>query len=199
MKEKMKGLKRFYPQFKLHKVCGKGGSRPVYEYIYFKNGNAYATNAYVAIAAPLSFVSNFEPKEKTLLEGKFIHSFQFAKLLKMKNISVKPFGEELVFDCRTKEGETVIIPLIAENKIGTYPNIEKEMEEAEGSIKEDYNPLPFFGFNFKFFKGLQEAMNAERFEFYFSKTNREIIVRDADISNEIRAILMPVLVDDPRF
>ena len=84
----------FYPQYKLHKVCVYDALRPVMGYLCFRNGNVYATDAYIAIAAPLSLVSTFSDEEKELLEGKLIHATQFSQLLKMRETYVKESHKE---------------------------------------------------------------------------------------------------------
>ena len=87
-------LKGFRPNFKIHKVCANDDLRPAMWYVFFKDGNAYATDAHIAIVAPLSTISNFTDEEKKLLEGKLIHATQFAKLLTMRNVDIELFGEK---------------------------------------------------------------------------------------------------------
>ena len=184
----------FFPNYKLHKVCGADKLRPVYGYLYFKDGNVYATNAYMAIAAPLSLVSNFDDEEKAILEGKLIHATQFAQLLKMRETYVKETENGVQFECKTQVDETVIIPLLTEEQIGKYPNVEGVLTETKPTA-----PLSFVGFKPSLLADLVAAMNADIIEFYFSKQKSAIVVRDQDETNEIRAILMPYLIEDPKF
>lgn len=123
-------LKGFYPNFKIHKVCSDDELRPVFGYLYFKDGNVYATDSHIAIAAPLSTISNFTDEEKELIEGKLIHATQFAKLLTMRNVDIELVGEKLCFYGTTKAGETVIIPLLDEETIGKFPNVYAILEQA---------------------------------------------------------------------
>lgn len=189
----------FFPNYKLHKVCVDDELRPVYNYLYFKNGNVYATDAYIAIAAPLSFVSNFDDEEKRLLEGKLIHATQFALLLKMRETYVKKTENGVQFECKTGAGETVIIPLLEEEEIGRYPNVEGVLAEAEKNAKELGTQLPRVGFKPSLLAYIVAAMHADIIEFYFSKPKSAIVVRDQDETNKIRAILMPCLIEDPKF
>ena len=69
----------FYPQYKLHKVCKDDALRPAMGYLCFRNGNVYATDAHIAIAAPLSFVSTFSDEEQKLLDGKLIHATKYVQ------------------------------------------------------------------------------------------------------------------------
>lgn len=188
----------FFPNYKLHKVCGADGLRPVHGYLYFKDGNVYATDAYIAIAAPLAFVSNFDDEEKALLEGKLIHATQFAQLLKMRETYVKETENGVQFECKTQAGETIIIPLLEEEKIGRYPNVENVIAEAEKNAKElAGSSLSFVGFKPSLLADLVAAMNADIIEFYFGKSKGAIVVCDKD--DTIRAILMPCLIEYPKF
>ena len=126
----------FFPNYKLHKVCTDDELRPVHGYLFFKDGNVYATDAYIAIAAPLSFVSNFTDEEKELLESKLIHATQFAQLLKMRETYVKETENGVQFECKTKAGETVIIPILTEEQIGRFPNVESVIAETDKNAKE---------------------------------------------------------------
>ena len=188
----------FFPNYKLHKVCGADKLRPVHGYLYFKDGNVYATDAHMAIAAPLSFVSNFDDEEKRLLEGKLIHAIQFAQLLKMCETHVKETENGVQFECKTNAGETAIIPLLTENQIGKFPNVESVIVEAEKNAKELGTQLQFVGFKPSLLADLVAAMNADIIGFYFGKPKGAIVERDYD-TNRIRAILMQCLIEYPKF
>lgn len=189
----------FFPNYKLHKVCGSNKLRPVQGYLYFKDGNVYATDAYIAIAAPLSFVSNFDDDEKYLLNGRMIHASQFAQLLKMRETYVKETENDVQFECKTQAGETVIIPLLTEEQIGKFPNVESVLAEAEKNAKELGTQLPRVGFKPSLLADLAAAMDAQIFAFYFGNPKGAIVVRDQVQGTEIRAILMPCLIEDPKF
>ena len=189
----------FFPNYKLHKVCRADGLRPVYGYIYFKEGNVYATNAYIAIAAPLSFVSNFDDDEKYLLNGGMIHATQFAQLLKMRETYVKETENGVQFECKTKAGGTVIIPILTEEQIGKFPNVESVIAEADKNAKELCTQFSRVGFKPSLLADLMAAMDAKIIEFYFAEPAGAIVVREHDKTNEIRAILVPCVINDPKF
>ena len=190
----------FLPQYKLHKVCASEQMHPVMNYLYFKDGNAYATDSHMAIAAPLSFVSTFDDEEEQqLLDGKLIHATQFAQLLKMRETYVKETADGVQFECKTSAGETVIIPLLTEEALGKFPNVESVLESARTSAKENNQPLSHIGLNQSRMDSLTDAMHAKIVNLYFSDASHAIIVKDADTSNEIRAILMPCIIKNPQF
>jgi hypothetical protein len=189
----------FLPQYKLHKVCADDELRPVYGYIYFKNGNAYATDSYMAIAAPLSFVSTFSEEDQKLLDGKLIHATQFAQLLKMRETYVQETADGVQFECKTSAGETVIIPLLTEETLGKFPNVESVLESVRANAKENKQPISHIGLKPSLLADLTAAMNAKIVHLYFSDASHAIIVKDEDTSNRIRAILMPCIIKDPQF
>ena len=189
----------FFPQYKLHKVCADDALRPVMGYLCFKNGNVYATDAHTAIAAPLSFVSTFSDEEQNHLEGKLIHATQFAQLLKMRETHIKETADGVQFECKTGAGETVIMPLLTEEALGKFPNVEVVLESARTNAKENKQPVSYVGLKPSLLADLVAAMHAEIVQLYFSDGAHAIIVKDADISNEIRAIIMPCLVENPKF
>lgn len=189
----------FFPNYKLHKVCCNDELCPVHGYLYFKDGNVYATNAYIAIAAPLSFVSNFTDEEIERLEGKLIRATQFAQLLKMRETYVKETEDGAKFECKTKTGDTVIIPILTEEQLGKFPDVEKILVETYKNAKELGTQLPHVGFNPYLLADLVAAMDAKIIEFYFSKPAGAIVVCEYGRANEIRAILMPCNINDPKF
>lgn len=189
----------FYPQYKLHKVCADDALRPAMGYLCFRNGNVYATDARIAIAAPLSFVSTFSEEEQKLLEGKLIHATQFAQLLKMRETHIKETADGVQFECKTGAGETVIISLLTEEALGKFPNVEVVLESARTNAKENKQPVSYIGLKPSLLADLTAAMHAKIVQFYFSDAAHAIIVREADISNEIRAILMPCIIKNPDF
>ena len=191
-------LKGFLPNFKIHKVCATDDLRPAMSYVFFKDGNAYATDAHNAVSAPLSTISNFTDEEKELLEGKVIHGSQFAKLLTMRNVEIELLGENLCFHCYTKEGETVIIPILDEEKIGKFPNVEGVINKAEKEAKDEKLPVNMVVLNARSLSSLASAINANIIHFYFTQANHAIVVRNAEYP-EIRAIMMPCLIEDPKF
>ena len=191
-------LKGFYPNFKIHKVCRKDELRPVMEYVFFKDGNAYATDSHVAIVAPLSTISNFTEEEKKLLEGKLIHATQFAKLLTMRNVDIELVDEKLYFYCTTQAGETVLIPLLDEETIGEFPNVESVIIEAERKAKDEKDPINRVGLKASLLADIASAMNADFMHFYFGRKDSAIVIRN-ETYPEIHAVMMPRIIMDPKF
>lgn len=120
-------MKNFTFISNLHLACGKDKLRPELQYIHFKNGYAYASDAYVLIKQPLSLSHIQEPEN---LEGKAIHSSIFKEIRKMKHVVCTPDG----FECRTKDNQKVFYQY---SKTNTPPNFEAVIPKDElGGVAE---------------------------------------------------------------
>ena len=194
-----KFISGFYPQYKLHKVCANDKLRPVMSYLCFRNGKVYATDAHIAIAAPLSFVSTFSDEEQKLLEGKLVHATQFAQLLQMRETKLGLVGENLCFICTTKAGVPTIIPLSNETASHIFPNVDAVLERARRNAKNEKQPVSYVGLKTSLLANLTAAMGARNVDLYFSSSAKAIVVQDHDYDNEIGAIIMPVLVEKPLY
>ena len=194
---KTKFICGFFPKYKLHKVCRKDMLRPVMNYLYFKDGNVYATDAHIAIAAPLSFVSTFSDEEQKLLDGKLIHAKQFAELLKMRETKIERVSEDLTnFVCKTIYGQIVMFPLLNEKDQNIkFSNVKVVVENAIISAKNDKNPISRVGINANMLANLADAIGTKNIDLYFTNSKSSIVVLDNDECNEIRAIIMPIIIN----
>lgn len=86
-------------RLKMHKACGNDDLRPVMSYVCFDNGYMVATDAHLVVKAKVSEFSHFTPEEIELLNGKFLSSDTYKKILSCKSVVVE---EEGVVDLKTK-------------------------------------------------------------------------------------------------
>ena len=84
----------------LHLACANDVLRPAMQCVHFKDGFAYASDAYVVIKQPLHFnlVDNMD-----ILDGVSIHSESFKAIRKMKHVTATDDG----FECISKDGSNV--------------------------------------------------------------------------------------------
>lgn len=85
-------MSNFNPRFKLHTICSNDKFRTKFHYVHFRNGMAYATNAYVLVRAKVSEISNLRYDQIKLLDGYSIHGDDFKKMLKYEHIYVTEQG-----------------------------------------------------------------------------------------------------------
>jgi len=117
----------------------------------------------------------------------------------MRETYVKETADGVQFECKTGAGETVIIPLSTEETLGKFPNVESVLESARADAKENKQPLSHIGLKQSLLANLTAAMHVKIVNLYFSDASHAIIVQDYDISNEIRAILTPCIIENPKF
>lgn len=72
------------------------------------------------------------------------------------------------------------------------------LNKQEKNVKENKIPISYVGFKPSLLANIADAMDAKIVNLYFSDAAHAIIVQDPDISNEIRALIMPCLVN-PNF
>lgn len=107
----------------LHLACGKNDSRPAMQCVHFKNGFAYASDAYVVIKQPLhlSPVDNMD-----ILDGVSIHSESFKAIRRMKHVTATEDG----FECISKDGSKVFFEYSKEES----PNFDAVLEPKDAQM-----------------------------------------------------------------
>jgi len=91
-KQFMKTRINFDKNIQMHLCCSEDSYRPVFEYIYFKDGFAIATDALVLVKNKLTEISTFDDKQLQLLEEKFIHHRVYREILKSSFVEIKEDG-----------------------------------------------------------------------------------------------------------
>lgn len=90
--------KNFSKALKLHCVAGSRGNFAPGEYIYFKDGYAYAVSNHLYVRVKLDKWSGFEDAEIALLHGKSIHRELYKQLLEYDIVNVTVDGFVCVHD-----------------------------------------------------------------------------------------------------
>ena len=121
----------FNPDFKLHKACADDEFHPAFSYVYFKNGYAYATNAYIAVCAKIEDISNIDPRDIEALNGKALHYKQFELLLKHDSMDVE--GNDIKM---LNIGDNLTTTITLRDDI-VFPNVDKVLEDAEAGFREN--------------------------------------------------------------
>lgn len=89
----------------LHLVCAKSdGIRPVFEYIFFINGNAYASDAHILIEQSIEEYCHIIDAHK--LNGHALHSDTYKMAMKCNMVVAEDEG----IRCYTKTQQEVFIP-----------------------------------------------------------------------------------------
>lgn len=186
----------FYKEYKLHKACNDDQVRPAMQYVAFKGGYAYATDAHVAVKANLRNISALEFEDIQKLNGYAIHKDQYAELLKFSEIEVR--DGSIVAKGATENAQTIFtLKKIVENSNDERPGAIR-FPDVESIISDDAkkNKIESIGISLKLLNNLAAAMGVanERIGLRFTAANKKIyIIGEPGV--DVRGIIMPVLID----
>jgi hypothetical protein len=111
-------------------ACGKDDLRKPMQYVSFKDGYVYATDAHLLVKQHLS-LHGFDPEEIALMNGRCLHKDAFAELLRYEEVGVReslPTGAH--FKCKAKS-HSIEIPLLDECPDGRIPNMDPVIPSEE--------------------------------------------------------------------
>jgi hypothetical protein len=188
----MKTNKLFVSDLSL--VCGKDPFRPVYSYVVFCNGFAWATNAHILIKQDLHQLMGMDPEIVMLLEDKAIHMTQFKEMLKGVEFEVFPDHIKTTM----KNGTILHVPLHTEESIGAkFPKYQNVIPQNTQEISE-------IGLNYKLLADLSKAMvlrepdNGVHLRFHGPAMG--VLVKSMGIPTEHQlGLIMPVMLNSSKF
>lgn len=96
----------FDKKCRLDKVCTKEEVRPVFNYIFFKNGYAYVSDTHIMIRANLHAISNLPQETIDALNGHCIDKDLYIDLLKCSTFKI--IGDEIISYEEDKESGELI-------------------------------------------------------------------------------------------
>ena len=170
-------------RLKMHLACGTDDLRPIMTYVCFDGGYMVATDAHLLVKAKVNQFSHFTQEEIELLNGKFLSSDSFKKVLKCKEVVIE---EEGIRDMKTKA-------LYSFQEVdGKYPNYEAVIPQGQNEIDE-------IGLVPKTAKRMFDILCGTDFylcHLKFSAKNRAIkIAHPTLLESDFVAILMPAQIN----
>lgn len=178
----------------LHLACGNDHSRPLFTYIEFHDGIAYATDTHVAIRVQLTEVFKCEPETAELLTGYRIHA-NVWRMIKGKRVEIVDKGV-LMFSPSPKHFPSVVLKL-DEVELFNGQSLKSSIDAIWPKVS-DKQALDEIGVNPSFFNRVSKAC---RFEYNhailtFFARNKTILVRsNHGYETKSEAIVMPVTID----
>lgn len=112
-------------RLKMNLACAKDELRPALTYVCFNNGYMVATDAHIVIKAKITSFSHFTDEEVEILNGKYLSSDTFKKVLACKHVVVTDEG---IIDLNTK---VCYVYASEEDLDGKYPNYESVLLKSE--------------------------------------------------------------------
>lgn len=132
-------MSNFNPRFKLHNACRTDeGYYPRLQYVHFRNGMAYASNAYVLVRAKITEVCNLSSHAVEMLDGYSIRHEDFERLLKYDHITVSDGG---IINVTIGDNSRIQIEMC---RIDNLPDFDELLDsQGEIAVNEDIcvNPL----------------------------------------------------------
>ena len=191
----------FYKEYKLHKACANDDIRPSMQYICFKDGYAYATDAHIAVRASLQAICALSDEETAKLNGYLIHKSQYEMLLKYSTIEIGEGTITLIYP-ESKASNTIKLVKLAmpgdgeevlkDNAI-RYPDVDKIINDDLSK-----EPLQQVGFSYSLLGRVIAAMGIKpnRVGLRFTTNGRQMVVLGVEPGIDVRGIIMPVLLNE---
>ena len=187
----------FFKEFKLHKACANDEIRPAMQYVCFKNGYAYATDAHIAVRARLTDICALGEEEISKLNGHLIHKSQYEQLLKYSCIEIGD-GTITLIDPESKARTTIQLFKLAESGEEVlegcirYPNVDAIINQ-DG----EHSEADRVKFNYNLLGRLVAAMgmNGSRVVLRFTGKGRQLVVTGVEPGLDVRGIIMPIVGD----
>lgn len=187
----------FYKEFKLHKACANDEIRPAMQYVCFKDGYAYATDAHIAVRADLHAISALSDDDIAKLNGHLIHKSQYEQLLKYSAIEIGD-GTITLIDPESKARTTMQLFKLAESGEEvlegciSYPNVDAIINSDRSE-----EPLQQVGFNIVLLNKIAAAMGiTSRIGLRFTTKDHQMVVLGVEPGIDVRGIIMPILMND---
>lgn len=172
-------------KLKMNIACGSDEIRPSMSNVKFENGFMVATDAHILIKAKVKTFSDFEESEVEILNGKYLSSDTFKKVIACKHVVVTEDGIE---DMKTKA-------LYKFTEVDSYPNYDAVMDVGLKS------PIDEIGITPVVLNRMLKIISTPDFgscRFSFAAKNKAITItsNNGDFSeNDFRAIVMPAQIN----
>lgn len=110
-------------------ACNNDPFRPIFGYVYFKDGYAYASDSHILVKNKLQECSSFTDEEIERLNGKFISAKAYKSIISFETVDVTETG----FECNMGEQQRVIYPFC---NPGKFPNCDSVIDQNKQVSKE---------------------------------------------------------------
>lgn len=185
------GTLNFKKDFQLWKACANDSVRPVMEYILFKDGFAYASDAHVLVRVPLEECTTFEEEQRALLDDCLIHKSILKYIVGFDIVLVEKNDDGTVC-LKVREGENTITVELGKNGDDLkYPNAEEILKGSK-----DRTPIQKIGFNPKFIASLTAALGTDRLKFEFASERSAVLVRPISEKSNAVGVIMPIMTTE---
>jgi len=170
----------FNKKFKLWAACGD--ARADHEYVYFVNGCAYATDAFLLVCIPLYILASFTDEEKDMLNGFRIHG-SLMKILQTLDAATISSGTETNGDGEATN-IVVISAKVGDNEVRFVlrdtgfksPDFNSVLANDEENAK----PVTAVGIGVDSLKTIASAMGQDSLLMRFSRAGDKTFIKPID-------------------
>ena len=182
-------------QFKLWKACEKDEMRPAFNYIHFKNGFAYASNARILAKVEFSAIFCGEMDEveelKHLLDGYAVSAAAWKFLVSLDFLNVKAEGDKKQFF----EG------MIANNIVRVYTEksgvLNAPKFESLFTTSEEKKPISKVGISPSLLADLSDALGLSSIRMDFLQADKKIFIHNSGTKMyNCSGIIMPQIITE---
>lgn len=176
----------FLPNYKIELLTANNPYIPVMEYVYIKDGFAYATDSRILVKANLHVISTFDDNEINLLNGKFISKSTFKLLRKSDYTLITEDGYEIAI------GEAKL-NIKFDEVDGTFPNADNVIHS---SFDRSRVAVEQIGINAHFVELARKALGGKKHTFNFYGPTQAIRIWCEDNAidrDDIIVLIMPIL------
>ena len=196
----------FEKSYKLWQACEEDGSvDDKFEYVYFLNGYAYASNRHIVAKVPLGMCTSFMPEDYAKLNNHRIHRTMLKTLCSFNIVQVKEDWNIIDHNGKllNKEGDPERFVMLSAQRGDNYITVElmqcKEVPDFDAifKIEGERQPIRSLGIRVKFLGDLCAAMGLSSVKMRFSQFNVKVFVEDVSDEDGPKAsgIIMPLRLD----
>ena len=196
----------FEKSYKLWQACeGDGAVDDKFEYVYFLNGYAYASNRHIVAKVPLGMCTSFMPEDYAKLNNHRIHRTMLKTLCSFNIVQVKEDWNIIDHNGKllNKEGDPERFVMLSAQRGDNYITVElmqcKEVPDFDAifRIEGERQPIRSLGIRVKFLGDLCAAMGLSSVKMRFSQFNGKVFVEDVSDEDGPKAsgIIMPLRLD----
>lgn len=178
----------FNKSVKMHLACSNEKHRPAMNYIYFKDGYAYASNGHIAVKNCIEEIcSVYDDEQLKFLDGKMLHRNQYKEILKYDVIEISEDGIE----CIETETKRKSFFYFGDEDL-KFPDCEKVIQNA---LNASAIPTAEIGFNNNFLEIINKSLfDSDRCRYQFKGTDKAVVFQS--LESKSMGIIMPYLLNN---
>lgn len=177
----------FRREYQLWKICAKPSEkRTNLEYVCFKYGYAYASNAHVLAKIDLRMLTSFPLEDLELLDGFCIHGNAYKMLLNRDSLVIEKDADSVLIKSAIGKND-LQVRLCPIEEINA-PDFEAVMKEEGKSVR-----IEKIGINKHYLGDLTSAMGITEIRLDFYSESKKILV--SPVSEDkigVKGIIMPI-------